>query len=214
MKVTGILTAVLAVAVMAGTAHADIVTVTATGEVVFNGIADPPLSAVSGGDAVELSFQVDSDVFMEGVPGDTRGYEIDQSSFSLSFSTPVEVGLLDPFPAGQTPYFTLVEGFPVSDGFFVSTSATSPGGVPLEQEPLNFTLELGYVGETLTSLDILDALGTYEFDGLTRFSFGIWQIFPDNVVMGIDFAQMTIVPEPATIALLGIGALCVVRRRR
>jgi len=214
MKASGIMVAVLAVVFMAGTVHADIVTVTATGQVLYNGIGDPPLSAVSGGDSVEMSFEVDSDNFAEGIPGDTRGYVIDESSFSLSFSTPVSVGLLNPFPAGQTPYFTLVDGFPVSDGFFVSTSAVSPGGVPLEQEPVNFNLDIGYTGDTLSSLDILDALGTYDFDGLTRFGFNLWQTFPDNVVMDMDFAQMTIVPEPASIALLGIGVLCVVRRWR
>jgi len=168
------------------------VDVTATGTVVFNGIGDPPLGDVSGGDGVTLSFTVDSDIFTDGIPGDTRGYEIDPATFLLSFDTPVDQGLLDPFPSGQTPYFTLVEGFPVSDGFFVSTSPVSPGGVPLEQTDYQLNYDLGYVGETLDSLDILDALGTYDFDGLTRFGFNIWRIAPDNVVMDIDWAQMTI----------------------
>lgn len=190
------------------------VTVTATGIVVFNGIGDPPLGGVNSFDNVVMSFEVDSDNFMDGVPGDLRSYEIDQSSFSLAFDTPVEVGLLDPFPAGQTPYFTVVDGFPVSDGFFVSTSLVSPGGVPLEQEPVNANLDLGYMGDTLSSLDILDAAGTYDFTGLTRFGFNLWQAVPDNVVLDIDFAQMTIVPvpEPAALALLGPLGLLLLRR--
>jgi len=173
-------------------AQAVIVNVEATGQVFFNGIGDPPLSGVGSGEQMVMSFQVDSDLFDEGTPGDTRGYLIDPASFSLSFSGGVEIGLADPFPPGQTPYFTLVDGFPVSDGFFVSTSPFSPGGVPLAQDPFNLDLDIGYVGETLTSLDILDAVGNYGFDGLTRYSFGLWAVFPDNVVLGVDFESLTI----------------------
>ena len=135
---------------------------------------------------------VDSNTFVDGVPGDTRGYVIDQPSFSLAFSGGVSVGLLNPFSAGETPYFALVEGYPVSDGFFVSTSPLSPGGVPIAQTPLQFSLDLGYVGTTLSSLDILAAEGTYDFDGLTRFGFDFWQVVPDNVRLGCDFIQLTI----------------------
>ena len=120
------------------------------------------------------------------------GPNLDAASFLLGFSGGVEMGLADPFPPGQTPYFTLVEGFPLADGFFVATSPISPGGVPLEQDPFNFNLDLGYDGDTLASLDILDALGTYSFDGLTRFALNLWAIFPDNVAMECDFEMLTI----------------------
>ena len=194
--------------------NADIVSVSITGTVGFNGINAPPLSGVSSGDSVEMSFTVDSNVFVDGVPGDLRSFEINHSSFSLAFSTPVELGLLNPFPG--TPYFTLVDGFPVSDGFFVSTSVVSPGGVPLSQEPFNANLDLGYTGDTLSSLDILDAVGVYDFDGLTRFSFTLWSIFPDNVAMEMEFREMTIkqVPEPTAVAILAPLGLLMFRRRR
>lgn len=178
--------------VVAAGAHADVVEVEATGTVVFNGITTAPLNGVTVGQTAVVSFEVDSNNFVDGVPGDTRGYVIDQPSFSLAFSGGVSVGLLSPFPAGQTPYFTLVESFPVSDGFFVSTSPVSPGGVPIAQTPLQFNLDLGYDGSTLTSLDILDAQGTYGFGGLTRFGFNLWQIVPDNVRLDIEFASLTI----------------------
>jgi hypothetical protein len=182
----------VAVLLVATYAQAAVVNVEAIGTVIWNGIGDPPLDGVNSGEQLVMSFTVDSDVFDEGTPGDTRGYVINQASFSLSFSGGVEIGFMDPFPGGQTPYFSLVEGFPVSDGFFVSTSPFSPGGVPLAQDPFNFDLDLGYTEDTLTSLDILDALGVYGYDGMTRFSMGIWAIFPDNVVMGCDFEGMTI----------------------
>lgn len=175
---------------------AEVVTVNVIGNVVFNGISTPPLNGVTAGQQAVASFQVDSNNFVDGIPGDTRGYVIDQPSFSLGFSGGLSIGLLNPFPAGETPYFTLVEGFPASDGFFVSTSPVSPGGVPLAQTPIQFNLDLGYVGSTLSSLDILDALGTYGFGGLTRFGFNLWRIVPDNVVMDIDFASLTISTVP------------------
>lgn len=177
---------------LAVTAQAVPLRVSATGQVVFNAISDPPLGTVTGGEMVEMTFLVDSDNFMDGIPGDTRGYVIDQSSFVVSFSGGVSMGLIDPFPGGETPYFSLVDGFPVSDGFFVANSNISPGGVPLAQDPFNFNLDLGYTGETLGSLDILDAIGVYDFTGLTRFGFNLWSIFPDNVAMEIDFMLLEI----------------------
>lgn len=173
----------------ASVAHAAIVEVEVAGTVLFNGIDDAPLSGVGGSEQATVTFQVDSETFDEGVPGDTRGYVIDPGTFMLSFSGGVSVGMMDP---GDTGYFTLVEGFPVSDGFFVSTSPVSPGGVPLTQDPVNLNLDLGYGEDTLATLDILDAVGSYAFDGLTRYSFTLWVGFPDNAVMELDFESMTI----------------------
>ena len=194
-----LMTTLAATLILIATAQANPVMVSATGSVVFNGVTTPPLSGVTSGQRAIVSFMVDSNNFVEGVPGDTRGYPIDQASFWLSFSGGVAVGLLDPFPAGETPYFSLVEGFPVSDGFFISTSPVSPGGVPLAQSPLEFNLDLGYDGATLGSLDILAARGTYDFGGLTRFSFNLWQVFPDNVRMEIDFENLTIADAPVSV---------------
>ena len=208
--------ALVAIATLASAPlQAAIIDVTVTGRVSSNGIGDAPLSGVNVGDDVELSFTVDSNNFVDGISGDTRGYVIDEASFSLAFDTPVVQGLLNPFHPGQTPYFTMVDGFPVSDGFLVSTSPVSTGGVPLAQPPYHLGLDLGYTGDTLGSLDILDAVGVYDFTGLTSFHFELWTVFPDNVHMEIDFEQMTIaIPEPATLSLLALGGLGLLRRRR
>lgn len=211
---TFIMLVLAGVSSLADSAQAAIVTVTAQGNVIFNGVTAPPLSGVTPGSAAVMTFQVDSNNFVNGAPGDTRGYAIIQPTFSLTFNGSTSVGLVNPFPAGQTPYFTLVDGFPVSDGFFVSTNPFSPGGVPISQTPLNANLDLGYVGSTLSSLDILDAVGAYGFDGLTRFSFTLWQTFPENTRMEIDFSSLTIVPAPSSLAVLAAAALIRARPRR
>ena len=204
-----------ALACAASAAPAAIVTVTIEGFVVFNAVSTAPLNAVGSGDSAIISFTVDSANFVDGIPGDVRGYVIDQSSFKMDFNAPpVSVTLLNPFPAGTTPYFGLVDGFPVSDGFFVSSSPTGPGGVPISQTPLQANFDVGYIGSTLSSLNIEDAYGVYDFTGLTRFSYTLWQAFPDNARMEIDFSRMTITPGPSAAGLLGVAGLCCVRRRR
>lgn len=209
----------LVVALGTAAAQATVVDVSVRGTVTFRaGTLGAPLNGVSAGNVGVMSFQVDSNNFVDGIPGDLRSYPIDLSSFSLAFQpSGVTVGLLNPFPAGQTPYFTIGEGFPVSDGFFVSTSTTSPGGVPISQSPLEANLDLGYVGTTLSSLNILDAQGSYDFTGLTRFGYNIWQTIPDNVRLDIDFVSLTIqaVPEPSQCVALGFAStLALIRRRR
>jgi len=179
--------ALAAVVLFVGTAQAAPVTVYAMGEVVWNAIGEEPLSTVGSGEQVYMTLQVDSDVYDEAIPGDVRAYEI--TFFNLSFSSGLGLGLVADAP---TAYFALVDGFPVSDGFFVSTFPSSPGGVPLLQEPFEFNLDLGYEGDTLASLEILDHLGTYAYDGLTRFGFNIWSIAPDNVALDINFTQLVI----------------------
>lgn len=199
-------------------ARADLINVTVTGTVTFRASnLGAPLSGVAVGNTGVMSFQVDSANFVDGIPGDLRSYPIIESTFALEFqSSGVTVGLVDPFPTGQTPYFTIVEGFPVGDGFFVSTFTTSPGGVPISQSPLQANLDLGYEGTTLTSLNILDVQGTYGFGGLTRFGYNIWQASPDNVRLDMDFESLTIqaIPEPAQGCFLAVTGLVALLRRR
>jgi hypothetical protein len=212
MKRAGVL---LAVAMLAtAPAHATTVYVAALGEVTENLIADSPLGDVAAGEGVVMSFTVDSNDFVDGASGDSRGYVI--SSFALAFSGGVTVGWLI---GGDTAYFTLADGMPVTDGFWVSSSPDSPGGAQLEQTPYNVNLDLGYEGDTLSSLDILDAGGVYGLDGLTRFDFSIWQISPDFPAMSIDYHQLRIqalppIPIPAALWLLGSALVGLIGIRR
>ena len=188
-----------------------IVQVDIHGQVIFNATAGAPLSTVAVGELAHTSFQVDSDVFVDSIPGDVRAYNVIQPSYSLSFSGGASVGL------GVGPaFFGVRDGDPVADGFFVSHNTTSVGGVFLSQAPYRGDFHSSYVGSTLSSVDILSAVGTYDFTGLTVFGYTIWQGSVDNVRMDINFDHMTItvVPSPATLFALVPLVLGVRGRRR
>ena len=187
---------------IAGAANAEPVTITVQGEVASSRISTGPLAAVFAGDSATLTFQVDSDVFFDAAPGDLRNYTVNNDSFSLDFSS-----VSTTIATGTEAYFTVVDGFPVSDGFILSTSRFSSGGVPLVDAPFQLGYDLGYEGATLGSLDILDALGVYEYVGLTRFNFTLWQAFPDNVVMEINFTSMEIASDACIADFDGDGEL-------
>src|SRR5262245_47766932 len=215
------ITAVVAFALLSlAPAHAAIVNVTVTGQVAFNIINNPPLADVAPGTEVVLSFQVDSDDYVDGAPGDTRSYAIDPVSFTLRFDA-MQFTMKDPFPDGRTPYFTLVDGFPENDGFFLGTSYWLPTGVPLSQDPYQLNLDLEYGGDVLDSLDILDAQGVYDFDGLVRYTFDLFALTPGDVEMGISFGELTIetgqqspVAVPAALCLFGPAVLGLAGLRR
>lgn len=200
----------------AAATHAGIVTVTITGEVEYNQITFPPFGGNGAGSPVTLTFTLDSHVFTNSPNFPTRGYAIDPASFVLTVGSAV-VGLQSPFPAGETAYFVLRNNDPAVDGFFIATSVDFPIGVPLSVSGQFGALEndfsVGYTGDTLSSLDILDALGSYDFTGLTNFN---WTINDGPFgPVGIVFGSMTIVPAPgalAALALLGLPRR-VTRRR-
>jgi len=177
-----------------GTVRAGLlVEVTVTGTVEFNSIGPPPLGSVEVGDSASLHFIVDSSNFVNSGMFPTRGYPILASTFSMDFPA-VSIGLASPFPPGQTPYFVLRNNDPAVDGFFLSTNLSSSTGVPLDQMgssgPLLDDFSVTYGGSELSSLDILDALGTYDFTGLTVFN---WTVDDgEQQPMGILFEQMVV----------------------
>ncbi len=169
------------------------VQVTITGEVEFNQINPPPLGNANPGDPATISFVVDSDTFADSPNFPTRGYLIAPATYTLTLG-PTVVGLQSPFPFGQFASFVLRDNDPAVDGFFVSTDLDFPLGVPLEQAGIfgqfrsNFSVT--YTGDTLASLDLLDALGTYDFTGLTVFH---WTTDDGGFEpMGMIFEQMTL----------------------
>lgn len=195
--------------------------VTVTGEVEFNGIRNGDINRtiVTAGSPAVLTFELDAGDYLDSMIFPVRGYAINQASYLLTLNG-VQVGMQNPYPAGQTPYFVIRNNDPAVDGFFLSSNIDTgaPEGVPTDEPGIfgqfynNFYVT--YLGSTLPSLDIMDALGTYDFTDLTVFN---WTLddgeFGPNA-MGILFSQMTITPEPASIALLAIAGLALIRRKR
>lgn len=184
------------------------VLVTVTGEVEYNQIGAPPLGNAQPGDPATLTFLVDSGVFQDGASFPTRGYAIDPDSFVLTLGA-TTIGLQDPFPAGQTPWFVLRNDDPAVDGFFVASSLDFPTGVPLDQvgvfEPFRNAFSVTYDGTTLGSLELLDALGTYDFTGLSVFN---WTVDDGPFQpLGIVFEQLTVAPLGAAVPAAGAGPL-------
>ncbi len=170
------LVVVVLAALLAAPAMAEMVTVEIVGSVEFEQVNFGQFANVHPGDATLVSFTVDSENYITG-SYPTRAYAIDQASFTLTIGS-VTVGLQNPFPGGQTPYFVLRDNDPAVDGFFLSLGPDFPAALPLN-EPANvadfFGLDfsVGYEGSTLDSLDILDAVGDYAYDGLTNFNFAV-----------------------------------------
>lgn len=197
---------VLAIAVWvigAGQVSAEVFSVIVTGEVEFNQIGSGQLGLVNGGDSVVMSFDVDSDNFVDSAVFPTRGYEIIEDSFSLMMGD-VTLGLQDPFPATETPFFVIRDNDPAVDGFLLASSPDVgfPNGVPIDQAgafgQFRMVYATTYDTDPLPSLDIADAVGTYDFDGLTVFSMRIAD-GPVDSAMGMIFSEMMITPEPTSL---------------
>ncbi len=208
-RIVSIVTAFSALCITAFAGGA-IVQVDMYGTVVFNGTSGSPLGGVTAGQLAHTSFTVDSTLFTDSIPGVVRAYDVMAGSFSLSFSGGASVGLAGP------AHFGVRNNDPGVDGFFLSDNTSSFGGVALSQSPYREDFHATYGSSLLSSVDILGALGTYNFTGLTVFGYNLWQTFPDNVRMDIDYDHMTIsqVPTPAGILAFAPLALGLARRRR
>ena len=170
--------------------------VTFTGEVTSNLVSTGQLGQVGVGEAVSMSFLIDSDVFVDSMFFPTRGYVIDDASFELQFDS-TTIGLEDPFPSGPPPYFVLRDNDPSIDGFFVARNIGFWNGVPLAQvgqfESYSNNASVTYDGSLLSSLDVLGALGTYDLTGLT---FESWTI-DDGTTSPVVIAYQGLTIEPA-----------------
>lgn len=211
------LTAALLVAA-AGPLRADVILVVAAGDVSFNVIGGS-MTGVAVGSPVTMSFTVDSNVFLNSASFPTRGYPIDLASFNMVVDgrpVPVE----NPQPGGATPYFVLRDNDPAVDGFFLSPGVDLPFPtvvtIPGLTAPHDLDFSVSYDnGNVLSSLDIQNALGTYDLTGIGSFLWTIGRF--GNPGAEYNFGTLTIsnVPEPTSLGLVAIGgALCAWVRRR
>ena len=183
-----------------------------TGVVDYNVIRGD-MSVVKSGDPVVMGFDIDSNVYVDSASFPTRGYVIDAASFAMTVGgVPVLFDDPQPVPA----YFVLRDNDPAVDGFFMSggsvdfpfpTTVHIPGLTP--EHELDF-LSTFADGTTLTSLNILDAVGTYGTDNLSVYNWTIGRFGNPGAEYVYQTITITAVPEPSTLALMLLGVLGVV----
>ncbi|MCA9310755.1 MAG: hypothetical protein KDA21_06085 [Phycisphaerales bacterium] len=219
MKIQNVLCVGL-IAGAASVASAGLVQVDVVGSVDFNQINFGAFAGSPSGTPATMSFRVDSDVFADSMMFPTRGYDIIASTFTLTVGSNT-VGLANPYPAGATPTFVLRDNDPAVDGFFLGSSpdvgfpngvtTDEPGGIADNFQAL---FQATYTGSTLNSLNILDALGTYDFTNLTVFNWGAEDGPFQPLGLIFDYFTISEVPAPGSLALFAAAPLALVRRRR
>ena len=207
-----VVVACIATVAATGSVKAAIVQVQINGTVAFNAFTSQPLAGVHANDAAKITFLVDSNNFVNSPSFPTRGYAIDKTSFMFTMGA-VTIGLENPYPAGQTPFFVLRNNDPAVDGFLISESVDQPAGVDTSVNNVNLAFLATYGPNLLSSLNILDAVGTYNLAGLTVFNWTL-DVGPSSP-LEVNYQSMTIsvVPTPATLAVF-MSALALGGRRR
>lgn len=200
--------------------HAAPVKVQIDGVVDYN-VIKGGLDGIPSGAPTTMSFLLDSETYLDSGSFPTRGYTIDLASFSMTVGG-VAISMDIPQPGDVDAYFVLRDNDPAIDGFFISLGSVDwpyPLSVHIPDLAPAHDLDFQYTfadGDTLSSLDILDAVGSY---GPPNVSSYLWSLgrFGNN---GAEFSPETItisaVPEPASVMLATLGGLIVgamVRRR-
>jgi hypothetical protein len=186
------------VCLLATPALAELVQVEIICEVEYNQVRDGVFAGIAPGDLAVASFLVDSDNFIDSTSYGVRSYPIDMGSFQFTAGSVGPIGLVMPQPENAVIYFAVRESDPVSDGFFLSAIPEWPWVNPYLDvmgsiDPyFGYKYEISYSGDTLASRDILDAAGSYGFDGIESYYTGVQDAWADAV--GFIYIQTVITP--------------------
>lgn len=213
MRITSTFAPVI-VAALAGHASAALYQVDITASVDFNVIGGSH-AGIQSGAPVHMSFQVDSNVFLNSASFPTRGYNVIESSFSMTVGA---ASVLFDNPQPTPAYFVLRNNDPAVDGFFMSpdvdldfpTTVHIPGLNPAHELDFKVT----YPGNTLSSLNIADAVGAYGFAGIKVYNFGIGRFGNHGAEYVYESLTISAVPTAGTSSVLGISGVLALRRRR
>ena len=207
-----LLVMITALTLLASVAYAETITVEFIGMVEYNQVNQGIFADVNSGDAVLATFTLDSEIW-EASPGGygVRGYPIDQSSFELTIGSVGPVPLVSPQPNGEITYFNIRNADPVADGFFISNQLDWDNLLPkLDVEGgidpyFSFIWSVGYTEDTFSSLDIVDAIGSYDYTGLTSFYTAVKDSWADPI--GLEFVQTNIIGGPVAIESMSMGSV-------
>lgn len=205
-----LLSSMVAGAMIASMAQADVYEIRFTGEVEWNQITQAPLNAGGAGTSAEVVMLVDSDNFVNSSNYPVRGYVIDPASFKFIINgTPVG---MNQFAMLTPQYFVIRDNDPAVDGFYISSVIDFPVGVQLAQShaslgPFTEVCSVTYGGSMLSSLDIAGAEGTYGYTDIQVFNW-VTTAGPFDP-QGMLFEQLTItrVSPPCVGDLNGSGAV-------
>jgi hypothetical protein len=199
-------------------ASAALVNITVDGTVGFNVIGGNQ-ATVPDGAPVTMSFLVDSEVYVNSGAFPTRGYSILLDSFSLTVGgNPINI--LNPQQGNDPVYFVLRNNDPVADGFFISpgvdwpfpVDVAIPGLAPVHE--YNFLATYGS-GTELSSLNILDAVGTHTLAGITAYEWTVGKFGAAGAEYNYNSMTISVIPGPAGLSLaLVLGGVGGRGRRR
>jgi hypothetical protein len=153
-------------------ARATTVHVVMRGEVEYNQFTSGTFAGVMPGDPISVRIKLDSTNFLNNPMWPTRGYWFGPSTFFMTVGS-VNVSLS---PTVTNAYFVLRNNDPQVDGFFTSTGTGFDDEIPLDMTPADYGIEWKWTlvgGTTLSSLDILDALGAYGYPNISSFDWAV-----------------------------------------
>lgn len=189
------------IAFSTSTALAAGVRVTVTGSVESNAFPANGTNTFGGilaGSPVTLTLELDSTQFLDSpnLPGRTRGYVIQPGTMRLTAGT-ASATRLENTPA----YFVLRNNDPRVDGFFLSQGTDIDTSIPLQMIPAGFGVQFSRTfdintpaptpDDSLTSLNILDALGSWQFNDISSYNFAVG-IGEFNLPMILAYESITI----------------------
>ncbi len=194
---------------LAAAAHADIVRVTITGNVEQNRFVSGALMGVPAGAPVTVVLDLDSTNYISSValPTRVRAYPIVGNSLVFTAGS-VSVTRNLTYAAN----FCVRNDDPRADGFFLSQGTDLPTEIPLSlglttpfgvQFSRTFSIDTPFPtpDNSLTSLDILGALGSWGYEDISSFNFLVAQ-GENNVPMVLGYERITIAALPC------VGGLC------
>lgn len=200
---------IVALGLVSSHTGAEIINVTIKGTVDYS-IIQGNQASVPDGAPVVMSFNLDPTVYQNSSHFHTRAYNILLDSFSLTVGgQPITVAANQ--PGGLPNYFVLRDSDPVADGFFMSSNTDLPMWMGVNIPGLNPMHELDFLatygsGTKLSSVNILDAVGTYDMNGITAYHWTISKFGNPGAEYLYDSLAITAGPEPTAPATFGAAA--------
>jgi hypothetical protein len=198
-----LLPTLLALAVLAAGARADVIEVQIAGSVDFTGSLPDSLIGVEVDDEVLVRFRLESESVT--VTEHVRSYEIDLTTVLVTVGG-LSMGLFDfPDPAVPPLFFSISEGGQFGDAFWLSNDGTFPDLAPLDLAGVMLDFQLFFSDRTLVTDEVLDALGSYDEQDVLGGNFQLDFFFPENVVVGFALDELTLQSVAECFLVIGSG---------